>query len=63
VIFPVDQPPYPFAQKCLPQYRFLNSGNSSCNTLDDLPFNLFTRSLIDTLDGYSMSSLSLIQSD
>ena len=54
VILPVDQPPYPIAQKCRPQYRFFNSGNSSCNLLDDLPFIRLTKSLIDILGGYSM---------
>jgi len=54
VIFPVDHPPYPIAQKCLPQYRFFSFGNSSCKILDDLPFSFFTRLLIDNLAGYSM---------
>ncbi len=32
VITPVLHAPYPTAQKCRPQYRFLNAGNSSCNS-------------------------------
>ena len=45
--------PYPTAQKCLPQYRFRNIGNSSCNRRELLPFRRFTKSLTLIDGGYS----------
>ena len=46
--------PYPTAQKCLPQYRCFSFGNSFCNILELLPFNLFTIPLIFVFGGYSI---------
>ena len=53
VITPVLHAPYPTAQKCRPQYRFLIAGNSSCNSRELLPFSLFTKSLTLIDGGYS----------
>ena len=40
VIFPVLHAQYPTAQKCFPQYCCFSFGNSFCNILELLPFNL-----------------------
>ena len=54
VTFPVDQPPYPIAQKCRPQYLFFKPGNSCWRIREVRPFIRFTKSLIDNFGGYSI---------